>query len=171
LPIPEAARLVAGRADYRWLEGWLSRDDVPRAARDSVLVGALDEAVAELTRRYSGDRTKWQWGAIHLATFSHPLASRFDLPAVARGGDGNTVYATGGANFRQSSGASFREILDLADWDRSVVTNVPGQSADPRSPHYRDLLELWGNDRYFPLVYSRARVEQETEQVLWLRPR
>ena len=34
----------------------------------------------------------------------------------------------------------------------------------------RDLLKLWGEDRYFPLVYSRARVEQETEQVLWLRP-
>lgn len=168
---PEAARLVAGRPAYEWLEGWLADDRVARAVRDSALVGALDDAVAELTRRFGSDRAKWRWGEVHVAAFTHPLSARYDLPAVSRGGDANTVYATGGANFRQGSGASFREIIDLADWDRSVVTNVPGQSADPRSPHYKDLLELWGNDRYFPLVYSRAAVERETEQVLWLRPR
>jgi penicillin amidase len=89
---------------------------------------------------------------------------------VSRGGDGNTVFATGGANYRQGSGASFREIIDLADFDNSVVTSVPGQSGDPRSPHYSDLLALWGNDQYFPLVYTRARVEAETREILWLRP-
>ena len=52
----------------------------------------------------------------------------------------------------------------------TVVTNVPGQSSDPRSKHYGDLLPLWGKDEYFPLVYSRKRVEQETEQILWLHP-
>ena len=60
--------------------------------------------------------------------------------------------------------------VDMANFDRSVVTNVPGQSADPRSKHYGDLLPLWANDTYFPLVYSRERVEKETEQVLWLQP-
>lgn len=168
---PEAARLVANRAEYGWLEQWLANESLARAVRDTALVGALNDATADVTRRLGNDRAKWRWGDIHVAAFNHPLSSRYDLHAVSRGGDGNTVYATGGANYRQGSGASFREIIDLADWDRSVVTNVPGQSADPRSPHYKDLLELWGNDRYFPLVFSRARVEQETEQVLWLRPR
>jgi penicillin amidase len=168
--VPEAARLLATRADYAWLESWLARSDVPQPARDSALVGALADAQKDLTARFGSDESTWRWGTIHVAAFRHPLSARHDLPAVSRSGDGNTVNATGGANFRQGSGASFREILDLADWDRSVVTNVPGQSADPRSPHYRDLLELWGSDRYFPLVYSRSRVEAETESVLWLRP-
>ncbi len=168
---PEAARLLAGRPEYAWLERWLADDRSSRAARDSVLLGALADAVTEISRRFGNEPRDWMWGDVHKASFPHPLASRYDLSPVSRGGDGNTVYATGGANFQQRSGASFREILDLADWDRSVVTNVPGQSADPRSPHYGDLLELWGKDRYFPLVYSRARVEAETEQVLWLRPR
>ena len=44
---------------------------------------------------------------------------------------------------RGTSGASYRQILDVADWDRSVVTNAPGESGDPQSKHYRDLLEDW----------------------------
>ena len=107
---------------------------------------------------------------MHLAIFRHPLVAKYDLPPASRGGDANTVYATGGRDFKQNAGASFREIIDLANFDRSVVTNVPGQSADPRSKHYGDLLPLWAKDEYFPLVYSRDRVEQETEQVLWLSP-
>jgi penicillin amidase len=43
-------------------------------------------------------------------------------------------------------------VADTGDWDRSVASNSPGQSGDPRSPHYRDLFDDWANDRYFPAV-------------------
>ncbi len=162
-----AAALLAGRTQYEWLERELGRSS---PSRDSALVGALDDAVETLTRQFGGDRGRWRYGDIHLAIFRHPLSARFDLPPASRGGDGNTVNATAGRDFRQSAGASFREIIDVGDWDNSVVTNVPGQSADPRSPHYGDLLPLWANDEYFPLVYTRRRVEQETASILWLRP-
>ena len=106
------------------------------------------------------------------AVFRHPVAAAFDLPGVPRGGDGNTVNATGGGgDYVQRYGASYREILDCADWDRSVATSVPGQSGQPGSPHYGDLLAGWAEGRYFPLVFSRARVEQETAHVLTLTPR
>jgi len=171
---PAVASQLASRTSYHWLESFLGRHAVAgatlRAVVDSMLIGALDDAVSDLTGRFSADRARWRYGDIHLATFRHPLAARWDLPPASRGGDANTVYATGGRDYRQSSGASFREILDLADWDQSVVTHTPGQSANPNSPHYGDLLKLWTNDEYFPLVYSRKRVEQETEEVLWLRP-
>ena len=140
------------------------------AATDSLLLAAFDDAVADLVRRFGSDRRAWQWGDIHQASFRHRISPRYDLPPVSRSGDANTVNATGGGNYRQTAGASFREIIDLGDFDNSVVINVPGQSADPRSPHYSDLLSLWGSDRYFPLVYSRARVEAETRDLLWLRP-
>jgi penicillin amidase len=47
---------------------------------------------------------------------------------------------------------------------------VPGQSGQPGSPHYGDLLPLWAEGRYFPLLYSRARVEKETAHLLRLTP-
>ncbi len=68
------------------------------------------------------------------------------------------------------SGASFREIIDLSDWDNSVGTNVPGQSGQPGSPHYDDLVSLWANGEYFPLLFSREAIVENTAKLLTLRP-
>jgi len=50
------------------------------------------------------------------------------------------------------------------------VVNSPGQSGDPDSPHYRDLADKWLNGEYFPLLYSRAAVEQATVERIMLVP-
>ena len=160
------ATLLAGRPSYPWLEEYLRRHQ-GTPALDSMVLGALRDIEPQLKAL----SPNLEWGAVHKARFRHPLSGAYDLAPASRSGDANTVNVTGGANFTQTAGASFREVIDLADFDRSIVTNVPGQSADPRSPHYADLLELWARDEYFPLVYSRARVEQETERVTWLMPR
>jgi penicillin amidase len=87
---------------------------------------------------------------------------------VERGGDGNTPFATGGSNYKQNSGASYRHIVDLADWDRSVFTSTPGQSGQPGSRYYDNLLPLWEKHEYAPLVFSRAAVEANLGQKLVL---
>jgi penicillin G amidase len=149
----------------------------PRARRDEVLTTSLAEALSDLRKRLGDDMKKWRWGEIHFAEFRHPLANTeatravFDLGRVARGGDANTVNAAGGGSFRQTSGASFRQILDLGDWDNSVAINVPGQSAQPESPHYADLLPLWAEGKYFPLLFSRQKVERHARQRLVLEPK
>jgi len=167
--------VVKGRWDLPTLVRLVTEPDTafgasPGAARDSVVLLAFADALRDLERRLGPRRSGWTWGAVHEARFEHPLAAAFDLEAAPRGGDGNTVNATGGRGLLQTHGASFREILDLADWDNSVATNTPGQSAQPGSPHYGDLLPLWRDGRYFPLVYSRPRVERETAHLLWLTP-
>ena len=168
----EAAEAMGNRADYERLEAFLEAPAgaVSAAARDTLLLGALAEATADVTRRFGADTTQWRWGTVHVAELRHPLARAFDLPPVSRAGDANTVFATGGANYRQTAGASYREVIDLSDFDNSVAINVPGQSAQPGSEYYDDLLPLWGSDKYFPLVFSRARVEAETKHVLRLHP-
>ena len=49
-------------------------------------------------------------------------------------------------------------ILDVGRWDAAEMTNAPGQSGDPDSPFYRNLLDGWASDSSFPLLYSRAAV-------------
>jgi len=149
-----------------------------KAWRNRALETALDEAIAELEKRLGPDMTKWRWGALHTATFVHPLASgrasgrdaTFNRGPVERGGDGNTVNATSGANYRQSSGASYRQVMDLSNWDNSLASNVPGQSGQPESAHYDDLLKLWAGDAHFPLVYTRAAVEKNAKARMKLLP-
>lgn len=158
--------------------GWLDEWDDPRAAlarlasptRDSLMLAAMDTALVVLSKRMGEDTTAWRWGTLHTASFAHRVAGAFDLPSVARGGNSSTLNSTSGADYRQQYGASFREILDLADWDRSVATSVPGQSGQPESEFYDNLLPLWSRGEYFPLVYSRAAVVRETRHLLWLEP-
>jgi penicillin amidase len=151
----------------------------PAAARDTLLMRSLTQAVADLTQRYGSDDTKWFYGqpAYHYALISHPLSAavneetrrKLDAGPAPRGGDGNTVGATGNGG-NQTAGASFRMIVDVGDWERAVGTNTPGQSGDPDSPHYRDLFPMWADDRYFPVPYGRARVEAAAEKRWVLAP-
>jgi penicillin G amidase len=156
------------------LPRWFGDD--PRAGRDAVLRTSLLEAVAEAKEKLGPDPAKWRWGALHKATFRHVLAtdperqSLFDLPPVERGGDATTLNVGEGPGFDVTHGASFREVLDVADWDRSVATSVPGQSGQPGSRHYGDLLPLWGEGRYFPLLFSRAKIEAAAKEKLTLLP-
>jgi penicillin G amidase len=143
---------------------------VRKQGRDSLLISTFEGAALSVRARFGSDPRRWRWGEIHHARFPHPLARSLDLPEASRGGHWTTVNMTGGSDLRQSSGASFREILDFADWDNSVATSVPGQSGQPGSPFYGNLLPLWERGEYFPLLYSRAAVEKHTAHVLWLKP-
>jgi len=151
----------------------------PLAARDRILLGGLSAAVASLTRKLGSDMDGWAWGQerYHHATLRHPLGNavdeatraRLEVGPLPRGGYGYTVNATGNSD-NQTSGASFRIIVDTGDWDRAVGLNTPGQSGDVDDPHYRDLFESWANDRFFPVVYTRGRVEAATDHVYALSP-
>jgi penicillin amidase len=163
---------------------WLTAPDGrfgpdPVKGRDKILLDALEEALEDLKDRLGPDRGKWQYGQekFHHILIRHPLSGatrgepgyNLDVGPRARGGNGETVNQTSGG-FNQTSGASFRIVNDLSDWDSSLGTNSPGQSGNPASPHYRDLFELWAEGRYFPVLFSRAKIESAAEAATVLVP-
>jgi penicillin amidase len=62
-------------------------------------------------------------------------------------------------------------VLDVSNWDNSVMTNVPGESGDPESPFYSNLLDEWAEGRYHPMAFSRKAVEEATVDRLKLLPK
>ena len=151
----------------------------PEAARDALLLQTLSAGEEQLAAKLGPDPKNWAWGQLHRVSFVHPLggvspaaAALFDRGPSPRPGDGSTVDATyfGGSSFDQLAGASYREIFDLSDWDKGVGVSVPGQSGQPGSPHYDDLLPLWLHGQYFPLRYSRQAIDRETTDTLELKP-
>ena len=180
--LPQVAPAMRRGISTKRIIEWLTAPggdfgDAPIARRDSLLTRSLDAAVAELTKRYGPDTSHWAWGNYHSVTLHHPMSAavspelraKLEVGPWPRGGDANTPGATGSGE-NQTSGASFRFIVEPGDWDRAVGTNTPGQSGDVSSPHYRDLFELWKNDRYFPVKYSRPAVEGVTEARTLLAP-
>lgn len=184
--VPAAIREAGGAnlVSTKKLIDWLYSPDArfgadPMAGRDALVARSMDEAVAELVKRFGADMAAWHYGQekYHHARLSHPLSAavnaatqaRLGVGPLPRGGDGATVSATGNAD-NQTSGGSLKIIADTEDWDNSVGLNTPGQSGDPDSPHYRDLFALWAQGRYFPIAYSRAKVESVRESTTRLTP-
>jgi penicillin amidase len=128
-----------------------------RAVTEQGLHGALDR----LTEELGADRAQWRYGRLHESELKHMMVSAFDLPTVERPGGFGAVNATG---------ANFRRIIDLSNPDRSVASNAPGQSAQPGSPFYGNLVENLGNGEYFPLLYTREAVEERAANRLTLQP-
>jgi penicillin amidase len=133
------------------------------AARDALPPGAARERVEqrllEITRMPGWQQRRW--GQQHTRAFRHPLLRAFDLGPVERSGGAGTVEA---------DGASYREILDVANWDRSRMINVPGQSGQPGSPFYDNLLKMWAANEYFPLAFTPGAVNAAARYRLTLRP-
>ena len=161
------------KADPKWF------GDHPKDQRDRFLRSTFARAVEKVKAKLGPDPGKWSWGKLHTATFRHPLATlgpeyekAFNLGPVGRPGDALTPNNTRhDENLRQVHGATYRQVFDLADWDHGLATSAPGQSGQPGSPHYGDLLPLWAEGQYFPLAFSRAKVEEVTRHRLRLNPR
>lgn len=153
---------------------WFGQD--PAGRRDALLLDALVAAVNELSAKLGADLASWRWGALHTATFRHALAADaesarlFNIGPFSRAGYGSTPFATGGRGFEQNTGSSYRQVIDLADWDRSVATTAPGQSGQPLSPHFDDLARLWAAHKYFPLLFSKEATAREAGATLVLAP-
>ena len=152
----------------------------PERGRDALLLQALNDGVQKLRAKLGPDSTQWQWGKLHHIQFEHSLASllppetakAYGTPRYPVGGDNDTVHrgTFRKSDFRQISGSSYRQVIDVANWDNSRVQNVPGQSADPRSPYYQNLLKGWATGEYFPMAFSRAKVDSEKADTLTLKP-
>jgi acyl-homoserine lactone acylase PvdQ len=99
---------------------------------------------------------------MHTRSFSHPFVPAFNLPTVERSGGTGTVAA---------DGASYREIFDVSNWDRSLVINTPGQSGQPGSRFYGNLLQEWADNKYFELAFSKEAVDKAAAHRLRLTPR
>ena len=174
--LPQPAWALANWGTAQVL-GYLSGE--VRPAQANQLIREVVRSAAERLAKLEGpDPARWSWGGLHHAEFRHPLdgapgaAAFLDLGPVSRPGDNNTVDAAyyGDNSFEQLAGASYREIFDLQNWDESVAVNTPGQSGQPGSPHYSDLLPLWERGQYFPLAYSRQEVEKQAADRLVLEP-
>ena len=151
----------------------------PLSARDKFLIDCLSEAVLTLEKTLGPDMSVWQYGQEKYkhVMLNHALGSLVDrevkdklnVGPLPRGGSNTTVGNTG-SNLNQSSGATFKIICDTEDWDRSLAINSPGQSGNPDDKHYDDLFLTWAKDRYFPLFYSRSKINTVTDKIIYLVP-
>ncbi|MCP8939678.1 penicillin acylase family protein [Alsobacter sp. SYSU M60028] len=145
--------------------------------RDGLVRRTIAAAYDDAAARLGPDPSAWRWGDLHHGYFEHALSPvrsdrAFDVGPLPKGGSASTPMHAGyrPSDFRVIAGASVRLVMDVGDWDRSVCINAPGQSGDPRSPHYGDLAELWARGDYVPLSYSAQAVQAVTKTLIRVFP-
>ena len=132
-------------------------------------VQALEDTVKELfpctKSTCVGDETPPKWGQdVHFANFEHEVLGKTPLSCVVdrstpHGGDDSTVnvghFDAASSSYAQTAGPSYRHIIDLADMESSEFLNPLGQSGDPFSLHFDDLLNAWSNGDYMAMGNRR----------------
>jgi penicillin amidase len=148
------------------------------AGRDALVAKALVKAEETLTQRLGSDQSNWTWGRLHIMRFEHPigrvpvLGRIFNAIAPPTGGDAFTVNNGGFSvkTFRQVVVASYRQILEVGNWDRSMAIHTTGQSGLPFHRHYKDFVMPWATGQYHPLFFSSVKILETVESSLTLAP-
>ncbi|WP_420136988.1 penicillin acylase family protein [Sphingomonas sp.] len=175
LVIPAAAQDLIRSVNLSQMLSLLAAPDArlgtnPIAARDALIDRALAAGWDKALKLGGSNPAQWRWGDLHRVAIAHPLSM---LPPIAAafpkidggrsGGDGTTVMARGvspARGYNVTHGASYLFVADVGAWDNTRYLLLPGQSADPRSPHYRDFYSPWLAGAMRPLWFSKAAVDK-----------
>lgn len=147
-------------------DDWFDADAQAQIQR--AVESSLADAVEDLEARF-GPPSTWRYGATNRMGLAHPLSRvvdeetrmRIDIAPEEKCSAGGTVGTTN---------ASWRQILDVGNWDAAIAMSNPGQSGNPDSPFYRNLWDPWRQCEVFPLLYGRDRIEEETVLRIRLLP-
>jgi penicillin amidase len=144
------------------------------------IAAAFRAACERLSTLHGGDPAYWAWGEIRGLELQHPLGripifrKVFNSGPFAWGGDSNTVaQATNGMSDPLANPcaiANLRTQIEPGTWDEASFVLAGGQSGNPCSPHYDDLLELWKKGEGVEIPWSRDRVREKTVSRLVLEP-
>ena len=145
-------------------------DDDPSGTVERAILESLAEALGEIESQFGQDSSSWRYGAFNTLALRHPLSdvveadtrARIDIASEEKCSAGGTVGTTN---------ASWRQVLDVGNWDAALAMSNPGQSGDPDSQFYRNLWDPWRNCEAFPLLYSREKIEAVTKLRIELQPR
>ncbi|MDO9486738.1 MAG: penicillin acylase family protein, partial [Sphingomonadaceae bacterium] len=182
--VPERARDLVDEIAPSVLLGFLAHPDRrlgadPAAARDALVDAALAAAWTQAQEALGSDPAAWRWGTLHQVRIRHPLsripAIAAAFPAIEGGGSGGDSYTVmarwvRGSGWNVAGGASYLQVIDVGAWDNSLMLNLPGNSNDPRSPHYRDLYAPWIGGKMQPMLFSRAAVDAHSAGHTRIRP-
>ncbi len=174
---PSGLYAVIDDPQSRWFDdiGTVER----RETRDDIFVLAAEDAAGRLRGDY-GSEADQAWDRVHAARFRHPIgnASRplawiLDGGTAPLMGDGTTVMRVSWRRLRPFDAweiPSWRQILDVGQWDDSRVILPTGQSSHILSPHRFDQNERWRTGRYRAQPFTRAAVEGARAHRLLLVP-
>lgn len=151
--------------------------------RDAMLQVSVDAAASELSDLQGANPRNWSWGGLHTLLLQNatlgasgvaPIEALFNRGPIEVAGGTAAVNANGwipSEGYQVYWVASMRQVVDLANLDRSTWVNLTGNSGHAYAPTYTDQIEAWQSGAQFPWPWSAAAVEQAATDRLVLNPK
>jgi penicillin G amidase len=142
---------------------WFDNVNTPNQKETlSDLVNTTFRATADtLHARYGNLSESWQWGKVKSTDIMHlgriPALSRMDL---ITGGGGSIVNAT-----TERNGPSWRMVVALGPEPKAYGVYPGGQSGNPGSPYYDNLIETWRKGELDEILYLK-KADQTNQRII-----
>ncbi len=151
--------------------------------REDMMKKSFANGVAELEKMFGKDSSKWNWGEMHAATFRNGTLGESGVglieglfnrgPYPVSGGEA-IINATGWSvkdGYETNWLPSLRMIADMSNLSNSVTVHTTGESGHAYNKHYDDMVPLWANIKYYPMLWDEQTVTQDPEGHLILKPK
>lgn len=135
---------------------WFDNVKTPvKETRESIINDAFKFAIDSLSRKYGALGKNWEWAKVK---HSH-------VPHLAKiGGFGSKILYNGGSkhavnSLGESNGPSWRMVVALGKQVKGYGVFPGGQSGNPGSFYYDDMIEPWTNGKLNELLYLQSAKE------------
>ncbi|HXG31032.1 MAG TPA: penicillin acylase family protein [Thermodesulfobacteriota bacterium] len=159
--------------DSHW---WDDTGTPHRESRDEMIVRSIGEAIREIGKGLGMEKGSWSWGRLHRYRFIHPLGRGifldrvFNPKPIPAEGDRDTInnsyfgykrrFDPTEKTYDAAIIPSYRFIVDLSDINHALGMNSTGESGNPLSGRYSDMMEDWSQVKYHPLLFDDRDVEK-----------
>lgn len=144
------------------------------------IASALADTVRELRQAYGADEAGWAWGRVRPLWLAHPFGDKkpldrvFNVGPMAVGGDATTIAQAAVDPLEPTANATgistMRMVVEQGDWEAARFILLGGQSGNPLSPHYDDMVPLWARGEGVPIHWAPEAVRDAARYVLTLLP-
>ncbi|VTR98830.1 penicillin acylase family protein [Tuwongella immobilis] len=177
-PMTFMAHRQMGRLS-RWIReqppGWFSE------GWNRVMESTLAEIIRELNRRFGPGPRWWAWGHLRPLVGRHvlmgtvnPWKAIFNRGPYPFGGDDNTPCQASVTAFDPLAPTEnipcVRVVMDVGQWQATRAMLFGGQSGNPYSDHYDDLIPMYLSGDMITIPQSPEEIAKKQRQTLLLRP-
>jgi penicillin amidase len=106
------------------------------------------------------------WGAFRKTTIRHMANIPAFSQEISANGHGDALNAT-----TSTHGPSWRMIVHLSDPIEAHVVYPGGQSGNPGSAHYADMISTWQEGKYYQVQFAKTPEELKGGRVIQMKPK
>jgi len=162
--------LLESEPNAEWFDDRHTNDCI-ESITDQV-AGSFLESLNKLRERHGSlSDTNWAWAKVKQTQIRHliPNFSSFGLRGIENGGGGGVVNAT-----TTTHGPSWRMVVELdADWPKAYGVYPGGQSGNPGSKYYDNMVRRWARGELDTLLFLKEpqAVRNELPIQITLKPK